>query len=208
MNALVKKQDDLETALREEIASGGGAFGPLLKFDANTSKYTIDKNEVPLGRKFIVHIQQYARGWVLFRDKRPVEYKVHKITEGKPPDREELDSAIAASDDDGWVYQRYLPLEDYDTSELITFVSKSTGAKIAIENLIQAYMMGRHRGGLPIISLAISNFRTREYGRKSRPDFKLIGWTSDDTKAPVIDEEGPPPTADGDPGYDLLNLSR
>ena len=139
MNELVKKQD-LETALQEEIASGGG-FGPLLKFDANTSKYTIDKNEVPLGRKFIVHIPQYARGWVLFRDKRPVEYKVHKITEGKPPDRKELDSAIADSDDDGWVYQRYLPLEDYDTSELITFVSKSTGAKIAIENLIQAYMM-------------------------------------------------------------------
>ena len=206
MNELVKKQD-LETALQEEIASGGG-FGPLLKFDANTSKYTIDKNEVPVGRKFIVHIQQYARGWVLFRDKRPVECKIHKITEGKPPDREELDSAIADSDDDGWVYQRYLPLEDYDTSELITFVSKSTGAKIALENLIQAYMMGRHRGGLPIICLAISDFRTREFGRKPRPDFKLIGWTSDNTKAPVIDEEGPPPTADGDPGYDLLNLSR
>ena len=149
----------------------------------------------------MVHIQQYARGWVLFRDKRPVECKIHKITEGKPPDREELDSAIADSDDDGWVYQRYLPLEDYDTSELMTFVSKSTGAKIAIENLIQAYMMGRHRGGLPIICLAISDFRTREFGRKPRPDFKLIGWTSDH-------EKGPPPTADGDPGCDLLNLSR
>jgi hypothetical protein len=206
MKELVKKQD-LETALQEEIA-GGGRSGPLLKFDANTSKYTIDKNEVPVGRKFIVHIPQYARGWVLFRDKCPVEYKVHQITDGKPPDRKELDSPIADSDDDGWVYQRYLPLEDYDTSELITFVSKSTGAKIAIENLIQAYMMGRHRGGLPIICLAISDFRTREFGRKPRPDFKLIGWTSDNTKAPVIDEEGPPPTADGDPGYDLLNLSR
>ena len=206
MKELVKKQD-LETALQEEIASGGG-FGPLLKFDANTSKYAIDKTEVPTGRRLIAHIPQYARGWVLFQDKRPVEYKVHKITEGKPPDRKELDSAIADSDDDGWIYQRYLPLEDYDTSELITFVSKSTGAKIAIENLIQAYMMGRHRGGLPIISLAISDFRTREFGRKPRPDFKLIGWTSDNTKAPVIDEEGPPPTADGDPGYDLLNLSR
>jgi hypothetical protein len=206
MNELVKKQN-LETALQEEIA-GGGRSGPLLKFDANTSKYTIDKNEVPVGRKFIVHVLQFARGWVLFRDKRPVDSKVHKITEGKPPDREELDSAIADSDDDGWVYQRYLPLEDYDTSELITFVSKSTGAKIAIENLIRAYAMGRHRGGLPIICLAISDFGTREYGRKSRPDFKLIGWTSDNTKAPVIDEEGPPPTADGDPGYDPLNLSR
>ena len=54
MNELVKKQD-LETALQEEIA-GGGRSGPLLKFDANTSKYTIDKNEVPVGRKFIVHI--------------------------------------------------------------------------------------------------------------------------------------------------------
>ena len=206
MNELVKKPD-LGTALQEEIASGGG-FGPLLKFDANTSKYTIDKNEVPVGRKFIVHIPQYARGWVLFRDKRSIEYKIHKITEGKPPDRDELDSAIADSDDDGWVCQRYLPLEDHETGELITFVSKSTGAKIALENLIQAYMMGRHRGGLPIICLAISDFRTREFGRKPRPDFKLIGWTSDDTKAPVIDEEGPPPTADGDPGYDPLNLSR
>ena len=76
MNKLVKNQD-LETALQEEIASGGG-FGPLLKFDANTSKYTIDKSEVPLGRKFIAHIPQYARGWVLFWDKSTVDYKVHK----------------------------------------------------------------------------------------------------------------------------------
>ena len=96
----------------------------------------------------------------------------------------------------------------YETSELITFVSKSTGGKIAVENFIQAYMMGRHRGGLPIISLAIGDFPTSDYGRKPRPHFKLIGWTSDNTTAPVIDEEGPPPTADGDPGYDLLNLSR
>ena len=206
MAELVKKQD-LETALQTEIASGA-QFGPLLKFDANTSKYTVDKNEVPLGGRFIVHIAQYARGWVLFRDKRPVEYKIHKITDGKPPDREELDSAIADSEDDGWVFQRYLPLEDYDTSELITFVSKSTGGKIAIENLIQAYMMGHHRGGLPIISLAIGDFPTNGYGRKPRPSFKLIGWTGDNSRAPVIDEEGPPPTADGDPGYDPLNLSR
>ena len=93
MNELVKKQD-LETALQEEIA-GGGRSGPLLKFDANTSKYTIDKSEVPLGRKFIAHIPQYARGWVLFRSKSPVDYKVNKITEGKPPDRKELNSSIA-----------------------------------------------------------------------------------------------------------------
>ena len=71
MNKLVKKQD-LETALQEEIASGGG-FGPLLKFDANTSKSPSRRTEVPVGRKFIVHIQQYGRGWVLFRDKRPIE---------------------------------------------------------------------------------------------------------------------------------------
>src|SRR5262245_7938950 len=195
MTALVKKQE-LDIALQEEIASGGGV-GPLLKFDANTSKYTINKNEVPVGRKFIAHIAQYARGWVLFRDKRPVEYKIYKITEGKPPDREELNSAIADSGDDGWVFQRYLPLEDYDTGELITFVSKSTGARIAIENFIKAYMMGRHRGGLPVVSLAIGDFPTNGFGRKPRPDFKLIGWTGDNRRAPVIDEEGPPPTADG-----------
>jgi hypothetical protein len=209
MNELVKPKN-LQLALKEEADElAGGGFGQLIKFDANTKKYSfVGGDEIPLGRTYIAHCDQFARGPVKFVDKRPVDIRVKKVGEGKPPKREELDETeLAGQEDDPWVFQRYLPLEDIGTNEIVTFVSKSVGAKIALGNLLMTYSGASHRGK-PIVKLAIGSFNTADYGRRARPDFAVVGWTGGSQRVPKEIGIGPPEREAGDPSYDPSALSR
>ena len=215
------KLEDLESALQEEISEMGSGFGTLLKFDATISKYTIDNNEVAVGREYIAHVDQYGRGFAKFVDKRLVDVRIKKLDEGIPPKRDDLDDLdLADTEDDPWVFQRYMPLEDTKTGEVVVFVGKSVGAKIALERLLRTFATGHYRGH-PIIRLGIGSFRTRDYGNKPRPDFEICGWT-DTVGAPINhvtaakavrelpndevmkddDADGPPERDPDDPGFD------
>ena len=102
-----------------------------------------------------------------------------KVGEGKPPERDELDEPmLAGTPDDPWVFQRYLPLEDPETGEVLVFVSKSVGGKIALADLLGVFERNFDRGR-PIVKLAIGSFKTREYGVKPRPSLPIVGWTGD-----------------------------
>jgi hypothetical protein len=223
------KQTNFDVALAEELAElGGGGFGNLMKFDANTLKFNIvGGDEVELGREYIAHPDQYARGWTKFVEKKPVDRKVFKIGDGEPPERDELDEPERAGrSDDPWCYQRYLPLEDIESGEIVTFVGKSVGSKIGLLNLLKTFCINQHRG-LPIIKLATGTFSTTAYGRKPHPAFAVIGWTGDGDAsggggpidvtpgkydadlAHLHGDEGDPPENDPeDPGYDLSTFSR
>jgi hypothetical protein len=203
MNTLTKPKD-FEAALQEEVSELVGAnFGQLLKFDANEKKFSIiGGSDMELGHQYVALCDQFARGWVKFVDKKPVDVRIKKLTEGRPPARADLDDEdLADSEDDPWVFQRYLPLQDVKTGEVVTFVGKSVGAKIAIGNLLQSYSIGSHHGR-PIVKLAIATFGTRDYGKKTRPDFALVGWIGGNQ----IGTEGPPENDPSDPGYDLSDF--
>jgi hypothetical protein len=180
MNEVVKKEA-FEAALAEKAKEMvGDGFGPMVKFDANTREYSLVGGERLDGdRQYAAVCDQYAEGWVKFVDKFPVEKILKKVGEGKLPTREQLaDLDLAGKDDDPWVFQRYLPLVDTRTGEVLTFVAKSVGAKIAIGNLLMAYSRNRERGQ-PIIQLGVGAFRTRDYGARARPDFQIVGWSKE-----------------------------
>ena len=129
MNELVK--NDMQRAIKEEAEElVGSGFGELLKFDANTSKFSIvGSDDVPIGSKYIAHCSQFARGYTKFVEKRPVEVRIKKVTEGRPPERKNLDEPnMIGRSDDPWIFQRFMPLEDCDTGAIVTFVGKSVGA--------------------------------------------------------------------------------
>jgi hypothetical protein len=201
MNTPVKRKD-FQVALQEEVSElVGNSFGQLLKFDANEKKFSIvGGSNVEFGREYVALCDQFARGWVKFVDKKPVEVRIKKLTEGQPPARKELDDEdLAGSEDDPWVYQRYLPLQDVKTGEVVTFVGKSIGSKIALGNLLNTFSIGSHHGR-PIIKLALGWFNTTDYGKKPRPDFAPVGWIGGGPTA----AGGPPDNDPDDPGYDLL----
>jgi hypothetical protein len=207
MGKLVKVDHNYVERLRDEVAElGGNGFGTLLKFDWETKQYMVGKDEISLGRKFIAHCDQYARGWVKFADKAVVDVRVKNVSEGKPPERDELDEPMLAdTSDDPWVFQRYLPLEDPETGDVVVFVSKSVGGKIALADLLGVFERNYDRGR-PIVKLAIGSFKTREYGVKPRPSFPIVGWTGDGQNVVTQKESGPPETDPDDPGYLLDDI--
>jgi hypothetical protein len=211
MGKLVKVDNQYVDQLREEVAElGGNGFGTLLKFDWDTKKFVVGKDEVAVGREFIAHCDQYARGWVKFVDKDPVDTRVKKVGEGKPPERDELDEPeLADTDEDPWVFQRYLPLEDPETGEILVFVSKSVGGKIALSDLLGIFERNWDRGR-PIVKLDVSSFKTKEFGMKQRPSFPVVGWTGGGQKVAAVapNDPGPPDSDPDDPGYDLLGNLR
>jgi hypothetical protein len=171
-NDLVTRE--LQSALREEVEElGGGGLGQLLKFDPMVTPPVfkiVGGAEVPLGTRHIAHATQYARGPVRFIDGKPDTSHVKKLAQGKPPQCDDMD------DPEEWVFQRYLLFENVETGVLLTFVSKSVGGKIALSNLLEAFEASKGARGLPVVELQIGDFNTADYGRKPRPDFKIVGW--------------------------------
>jgi hypothetical protein len=174
MNKLIKVDDGLIEKLHDEVEElEGNGIGKLLKFDIKTRKYFIGDNEVPLGREYIAHCDQFARGWTKFVNKEKVDQKVVKVSEGKPPTRKELDDLdLVDTENDSWVYHRYLPLEDIETGEIVIFVSKSRGGRIALTELLKTYAHTWERG-LPTVKLATDTFPSPAYGPIPRPNFVI-----------------------------------
>lgn len=126
-----------------------------------------------MGRKFIAHCDQYARGRVKFVDKAVVAVEIKKVSEGKPKEREELDEPeLAGTDEDPWVFQRYLPLEDPDTGEVLVFVSKSVGGKIALSDLLACFERNWDRGR-PIVKLATGTSGVRREAAAGLPGHRV-----------------------------------
>jgi hypothetical protein len=204
MGKLVKVEELLDQLHDEVTELKGNNIGTLMKYDNKKEKYFIAEDEVPLGREYIAHCDQYARGWIKFVDKELVDQKVFKVSEGKPPEREDLDDLeLAGAEDDPWVFQRYLPLEDPETGEIVIFVSKSIGGKIALGDLMEIYERTWDRG-LPMVKLATSTFKSKKYGLTPRPSFPVIGRDHKVMKTVTSpdDDSGPPESDPSDPGYD------
>jgi hypothetical protein len=211
MGTLVKI-DDIERLQDEVTDLKGDGIGTLMKFDTKKERFFIGEDEVPLGREYIAHCDQYARGWTKFVNKERVDQKVFKVSEGKPPEREDLDDLEhSGAEDDPWVFQRYLPLEDVETGEIVIFVSKSNGGKIALGDLLAVYADTWDRRP-PTVKLATTKFKSKKYGLTPRPSFPIVRRDSKTVKTvvPPVDDFGPsndsgPPERDpDDPGYDLL----
>jgi hypothetical protein len=148
------RKDEFAKQLHDAVTElGGEGFGPLLKFDGTKKKYSIGTDDIPPGGEYIAHVPQCARGWVKFVDKIPVDQRIVKFTDGRPPERGSLDEVEKAEQkDDPWVFQYYLPLENRESGETVVFITKSAGGRIALGNLLRSYERNWDRG-LPIIKL-------------------------------------------------------
>jgi hypothetical protein len=217
-NELVSKTStNLQTvadAFREALADSPT---PLIKFKKD--KYvTAGDAELPLGTQFVAYCADWQRGWVKFVDGELVEKRIGRVADRfHPLERDELgdlDKTLWDKDDDGvpqspWSFQHYLPLENIETGERVVFVSSSVGGGISVETLCAKWARRLDRGlsGLPIVKLAIGEFRTKRYGAVKRPEFEVVSWDNDAPPMKVVspstlDNQGAPETDPGDPGFD------
>jgi hypothetical protein len=155
----------------------------LLKFVKG--KWFVGDDALPPGRGYIAHVHQLAHGWVKFIDGEVAEQRVGIVAEGFVlATRNELgDTGESAWEKDNsgaprdpWCNQYYLPLEDAETGEVLTFVTGSQGGDSAIGKLTNQFVRNVAKG-LPLVRLAADFYKHKRFGRVEVPEFSVIGWT-------------------------------
>jgi hypothetical protein len=161
----------------------GGIVGKLLKFAKG--EFYVGDDEIPQGRQFVAHTNDWVRGWVKFADNQPVDRRIGKASQDfevvERQDLPDLDESkwekgLDGKPKDPWSRQSYLPLSDAETDEVVTFVSGSHGGRGAIADLC-AIAAQNHRRGLPTVALDVRSYRHKVFGRIENPAFRITGWT-------------------------------
>jgi hypothetical protein len=156
-----------------------------------------DGTELPPGtQRFVMGTGVALQLW---NNQLPVE----TITKRPLPDINELNAAIPqenweVSPLDGkprppWVKQFIVYLIDPADASILTFISSTTGARIAVERLQDKVQMMRALRGskvMPIVELTTKAMKTR-FGQKMRPDFKIVSWREPGSNAQITSSAVP-----------------
>jgi hypothetical protein len=179
----------IAAAAQEE---GANELGTLLKY--SKGHYIIGTEEVRLGTEYIAHVEHWVRGYVKFRGGCLIEHKVGRVADGfVVPTREELDETDATlwekspsgEPKDPWSKQSYLPLENIETGEIVTFVSGSYGGRQAISKLCSQAARHLASMGQPVVKLGTESYKHKSYGRTDKPILHLVRWTSEGGAVPA-----------------------
>jgi hypothetical protein len=195
----------------EAADEAGGGFGKLLKF--NKGDWEVGDDPIPEGTEYIAFIDEVARGWVRFEDKKVTDRKIVKVRDGHPPKREDLDDDDESQWEvdektgkprDPWVLQWLLPMAPVDAEgDLVVFVTSSKGGMSAIGLLCKVYGRSQRNGLLPIVALKTAHYKHPEYGKVAKPDLPIVSWHG--APPPQMEMEGLPPN-DGKPWDDEIPM--
>ena len=190
--ALSSLEDTAKAIAAAAQEEGAGELGTLLKY--SKGHYIIGTDEVAMGTEYIAHVQHWVRGYVKFKGGCLIEHKVGRVADGfAVPTREQLDETDQASWEkspsgepkDPWSKQSYLPLENIETGEIVTFVSGSFGGRQAISRLCSQAAKHLATMGQPIIKLGTESYKHKAYGRTDKPVLHLVRWTSEGGAVPA-----------------------
>jgi hypothetical protein len=87
---------------------------------------------------------------------------------------------------DPWTQQSYLPLEDAESGEILTFVSGSVGGRGAVSRLAAQAARQMVMMGLPIVELGVESYKHKNFGKIDKPNFSIVGWTNPNPKPEVV----------------------
>jgi hypothetical protein len=195
-NGKTDEQANLPAVPDEEVRNiytAAHTHPPLLRF--RKGKYYAgagEGEEVPLGTEFMIYALDWRRGWRKWWDDQVVDDRVVRVADHPAPplERDELgdmDEALWEEGLDGkpknpWTSVNELPVENVETGERFLFSTASFGGKLAVEKIcgiFAANMKNKLDKGLPIARLAVTEFKTKAYGKVARPDFIITGWEND-----------------------------
>jgi hypothetical protein len=179
----------IAAAAQEE---GASELGRLLKF--SKGHFYVGTEEIPLGKELVAHVEHWVRGWIKFKHGELVERRVGRVADGfVVAQRDELDDLDESQWEKGpsgptdpWTQQSYLPLEDIESGEILTFVSGSVGGRGAVSRLAAQAARQMVMMGLPIVELGVESYKHKSFGRIDKPNFSIVGWTNPKPKAEVV----------------------
>jgi hypothetical protein len=168
--------------------------GTLLKFA--DWRWTAGKEATPVEAGTRLVALATAAMWVRWEDGKPAEYRMRQPGR-RLPERDELgcndesewEAGPGGEPQDPWRNTRLVYLVDPQTAEAFTFSTSSWGGRGAVTDLGDqiARMRSVHPDAVPIVELRAAEMPTK-YGRKSKPQLKIVGWKSADGDKPVSAE--------------------
>jgi hypothetical protein len=178
-------------------AASGGQF---LKFTRGTFTLGSDGEEVPLGTRCAVNMNEVMVGHLKWVGGEVVDESMGRVVDrSRPAAREDLDDADSSTWErdestgqpvDPWSLTNTVPMREVDGEREFTFSTSSQGGIKAVGKLCTAYGAQRleHEDKVPVIELRSDSYRHRRYGQVDFPVFKIVAWR---TEAELLSGEEP-----------------
>jgi hypothetical protein len=145
--------------------------------------YGMEEAVVAADEEFQVDMDSLSRGWICWKDGRPVDEVMVPVAAGNPPRRNELDDYGPYEDGGGWREQVAINFVSFETGETLAFKSSSSGGRNAIATLSKSFM-DRLRSGkpdvIPVVNMVPSSYKHQKFGKINVPTFKVIDWIKPD----------------------------
>jgi hypothetical protein len=190
-----------------DAVAPAGLVGREIQFKEGEYITRDDGKKLSEEQVFIAAVDQVLVGLIKFNGKgEKPDVHMAAIYEGQlPPDRASLGDldeslwpiGLSGQREDVWQRQNYLPLQDGETGELFTFVTRTVTGIRAVGNLLRHYERLRrtHPDMYPLVNLKTGGFNHRD---------ERIGWVS--TPALAVVGKHPKESAqkpDASPSADL-----
>ena len=168
--------------------------GRLLKFNKGDWLAGESDEEIEVGTKFVVNMDQLLVGWVKWVDNKPEQQLMGLIVDGhQSPKRESLGDTdesqwevdAQGKSRDPWQFTNYLLLKEpgADGSKdenLFTFATSSRGGLNCVGELCKQYgkEMRSRPDQYPIVEIGTGSYNhpNKEFGRIKFPTMKVVGW--------------------------------
>ncbi len=195
-----------------ESASNGNRL--FLSFSKGEFLFGQDKEEVPLGTKFIANMAGLKIGWKRWGAKKVIDERMGLLSEGfRIPSRSELgdmdQSQWEREEKDGslrdpWQLTNELTFLPVDGDEEFVFGASSKGGIGAIGQLCKDYgkLYRQKPGKAPVIKLGRNSYLHKTFGKLYNPVFELVDWVNEPDNGGNCTQEStqaalpPPPAAE------------
>lgn len=178
----------------KELAAEYNVLGTFLTFSGNTGDYKAGDQPVDHGTQFVVDVLAFQRGWICWKNKKPIDRAMVPIFPPQPiPSQSTLkDHGPYAkrqdgSDAEGWSEIIEGTFSDPATGETYKFgLSSKSGirslGKLVSEFFTKARMFvdDQNRPKLPIVEISATSFPVAGGPNKFAPVLNIVGWMDRD----------------------------
>lgn len=163
--------------------------GDDLRFKKGKWAKTVGDKDVEIGATmtFAADVPSYTRGWIEWRDRKPVRKILGRPIDGfVSPVRDRLGDTdetrwprnARGESTDPWQENFSIVLRDLNDSRLCTWTTTSYFGSRALGALLKVYVreQKKHPGLMPVVLLGSENRATASYGDVAAPTLRVVDW--------------------------------
>jgi hypothetical protein len=170
-----------------EISARRGFEANVLKCNGDSGDWTAGKKNTPMtGKKLVADFLDLMKGWLSFKDGKPI-YVVVRVADGmSAPRRENLgdtdERLWGEKQEDPWKPVFVLPFFDPETRETFIFSTTTEGGTRAVGSLVNAFNAEQRERpktvpALPVVELDNDSYENNKGKRIFTPILDIVGWT-------------------------------